>query len=265
MAPDARFCSQCGAPRDGSSRRRHRRLPPRVERPFGAVVEAGEPELEIEWRPTGGQWHSVESSLINVSRGGIGVVSDEAIPIGSALRATLKMGDDVNVAEGTVVYCAPLELFSGVPCFRCGVSFDDLQDAFVAALAGPTSGIGYLVSLGDVAAEQGDRDSARAWYLEALQIAQELQETQRIPRLLENLAMMAALDGDAARALRLAGAAASIRDEIDVPITPAQHARIDGAIGAVQWGLGQTARDQAWAAGRAMSVAEAVTYALDED
>ena len=40
---------------------------------------------------------------------------------------------------------------------------------------------------------------------------------------------------------------------------------IDGALGAVQWGLGQSARDQAWAAGRAMSAADAVAYALDED
>lgn len=261
---EARFCSQCGAPLAGSSRRRHRRLPPRVERPFGAVVEAGEPELEIEWSD-GGEWQSVESSLINVSRGGIGVVSDVAIPIGSELRARLKMGDDVNVAEGKVVYCAPLELFSGLPCFRCGVAFEGLQDAFVAALAGPTSGIGYLVSLGDVAAEQGDRESARAWYLEALQIAQELDERARVPRLLENLAIIAALDGNAARALRLAGAAATIRDDIDVAITPAQHARIDGALGAVQWGLGQTARDSAWAAGRAMPIDEAIAYALNDD
>src|SRR5690349_17426359 len=106
MTADARFCSQCGAPRDNSSRRRHRRLPPRVERPFGATAQAGEPELEIQWSSGKGDWQSVESSLINVSRGGLGVVSDEAIPLGSSLRATLTLGEEVTVAEGKVVYCA---------------------------------------------------------------------------------------------------------------------------------------------------------------
>jgi tetratricopeptide (TPR) repeat protein len=264
VAEDARFCSQCGAPLDGGSRRRHRRLPARVERPFGVAPTAGEPELEVEWQ-RGATWQSVESSLVNVSRGGLGLVCDESIPVGSALRARLTSGDQTSLAEGTVVYCAPLELFSGVPCFRCGIAFEGLQDAFVAALAGPASGVGYLVSLGDVAAEQGDRDSARAWYLEALQISRELAETARVPRLLENLAMQSALDGDAERALRLAGAAAAIRDEIGIAITPAQHARIDGALGAVQWGLGQTARDAAWAVGRAMGLDEAISYALAED
>src|SRR5262249_38248159 len=126
-----------------------------------------------------------------------------------------------------------------------------------------TSGVGYLISLGDVAAEQGDRDSARAWYLESLQISRELGETGRIPRILENLAVMAALDGDAERALRLAGAAATLRDEIGVPLTPAQHARIDGALGAVQWDVGQSARDEAWQTGRAMKLDEALDYALE--
>jgi hypothetical protein len=264
LAADARFCSQCGAPRDGASRRRHRRLPPRVERPFGVAPDAGEPELEVEWR-RGGSWQPVESSLVNVSRGGLGLVCDESIPVGSQLRARLTIGDQVSVAAGTVVYCAPLELFSGLPCFRCGVSFEDRQDAFVAALAGSASGVGYLISLGDVAAEQGDRESARAWYLEAIEISRELGETTRVPRLLENLAVIAALDGDAGRALRLAGAASAVRDQLGVPITPAQHARIDGALGAVQWGLGQSARDAAWAEGRAMELDAAIDFALAED
>ncbi len=261
MTADARFCSQCGSPRESSTRRRHSRLPARVERHFGAGADVGEPQLEVEWR-RGAAWASVETSLVNVSRGGLGLVCDEPLTVGSRIRATLTAGGETSTAEGQVVYCAPLQLFSGVPCYRCGIAFDDLQDGFVAALAGPTSGVGYLVSLGDVAAEQGDRDAARAWYVESLQISRELGETARIPRILESLAVIAALDGDAGRALRLAGAASTLRDEIGVGLTPAQHARIDGALGAVQWGLGEEARTAAWQAGRAMSLEEAVQYAL---
>src|SRR5260221_2014 len=159
MAADARFCSQCGTARKSSTRRKHGRLPPRVGRPFGGAPTLGEAELELEGqRASDGA--SVDSSLVNVSRGGVGLVCDEPIPVGSRIRAVLSSGNEQTVAEGHVVYCAPLELFSGVPCYRCGISFDDLQDAFVAALAGPTSGVGYLISLRHVAAEQGDRDAA---------------------------------------------------------------------------------------------------------
>jgi len=261
LAEDARFCSQCGAPRDPASRRRHRRLPPRHERHFGAEAPAGEPELDVEWQRELA-WAPVESSLVNVSRGGLGLVCDEPVPVGSRVRVSLTVGDQMTTADGQVVYCAPLELFSGVPCYRCGIAFDDLQEGFVAVLAGPTTGVGYLVSLGDVAAEQGDRGSAGAWYRESLVISRELGERTRIPRILESLAVMAALDGDAPRALRLAGAAASLRDELGLPLTPAQHARIDGALGAVQWGFDEEARNDAWQAGRAMSFDEAIDYAL---
>jgi hypothetical protein len=269
-AAGARFCAQCGVRLAGltgaaeARRRRHARLPPRVERGFGAVAASGEPDATIE-RFKGGKWIPIESALVNVSRGGLGVVCDEELPVGARVRASLHVGGPARRAEGRVAYCAPFELFTGVPCYRCGIAFDRLQPRFLNALAGPTHGVGYLVSLGDVAVEQGDHASAWRWYEEGLILAREVGEQERIPRILESLAILAALREDAPRALGLAGAAAALRESAGVPATPAQHARIDGALGAVRWGLSDAAYAQALAAGRALSVEEAVQLALDEE
>lgn len=273
-AADARFCAACGlrlaadekvegvaAP--GAGRRRYTRLPPRHERPFGARSRPGEAEVTIE-RQVEQAWLPVEAVLVNVSRGGLGIVADEMLEVGARVRATLFAGDSIQ-AEGTVAYCASFDLFQGVPCYRCGVSFDRSQPRFVAALTGATSGVGYLISLGDVAAEQGDRLAARTWYQESLALCRELDDGARVPRLLESLALLAALDDAPADALRLAGAASALREQSGVAATPAQQARIDGALGAVQWRMDETKREGFWAEGREMNAARALAYALGEE
>src|SRR5919201_3998243 len=73
-AADARFCAQCGVRLAGLSgaaearRRRHARLPPRVERGFGAVAASGEPNATIEYLKSE-DWVPIDSALVNVSRG----------------------------------------------------------------------------------------------------------------------------------------------------------------------------------------------------
>ena len=308
VTADARFCSQCGTrlaaeagagaagkPRGrrpgaagaakakpaarakpageaaGGRRRQHTRLPPRVDRQFGAPTEAEEADVAVEVlrdpspsAPRAG-WSAIESVLVDVSSGGIGVVSDEALPVGTQVRALMTHQGRTTRATGRVAYCAPVELFSGLPCYRCGIAFDRAQPAFVAALAGPAGGVGYLVSLGDVAMGQGDLAAARRWFEEGLALCQELHEEARVPRVLESLAVLAALDGTPERALRLAGAAAALRERLGVPATPAQHARVDGAIGAVRWGLTESQGAAAWAAGQKMDMSQAIGYALIGD
>jgi hypothetical protein len=240
-------------------RRRHARLPPRLEQPFGVDPEASL-ELLVD-----NAWQPVETALVNVSRGGLGVVCDEQLPAGARVRATLLVGGPPRQAEGRVAYCAPFELFSGVPCYRCGVAFDQLQPRFVHALAGPTHGAAYLVSLGDVAVEQGDHHAAWRWYEESLHLCQEMGEQERVPRILESLAILSALADDAERALKLAGAASALRDKLGIPTNPAQHARIDGALGAIRWGLPEEAGQAAWAAGLALTLEEAIALGLDAE
>jgi tetratricopeptide (TPR) repeat protein len=262
---EARFCAQCGVrlgglvPTADARRRRHARLPPRVERDFGAdEIDAA---IEVD---RDGTWVAVESALMNVSRGGLGLVCDEPLEVGGRVRATLLVDGPPADAEGVVVYCAPFDLFAGVSCYRCGVAFDHPQARFVQALAGPSHGAGYLVSLGDVAVEQGDRAAARRWYEEALALYDDLDEQERIPRILESLAILAALADDSTRALRLAGAASALRESLGVAPTPAQQARIDGALGAVRWGLNEDAAQTAWAAGRALDLEQAIAEALSQ-
>ena len=121
----ARFCAQCGVRLAGltgaaeARRRRHARLPPRVERGFGAVAASGEPDATIE-RFKSGKWIPIESALVNVSRGGLGIVCDEELPVGARVRASLHVGGPARRAEGRVAYCAPFELFTGVPATAAG-------------------------------------------------------------------------------------------------------------------------------------------------
>lgn len=78
------------------------------------------------------------------------------------------------------------------------------------------------------------------------------------------MAILAALGDEPERALRLAGAASALRDGLGAPATPAQHARVDGAVGAVRWGLSDDAYAAALASGRALTMEQAVQLALGE-
>jgi DNA-binding NarL/FixJ family response regulator len=63
------------------------------------------------------------------------------------------------------------------------------------------------------------------------------------------------------RAARLYGAAEAARQAIGAPM-PRHHARSDQAVARVRAGLGEPAFAAAWAAGRALPLAEAVAEAL---
>src|SRR5439155_19864738 len=107
VAAGARFCAQCGVRLAGLSgaaegrRRRYARLPPRVERGFGAVAASGEPDASIEYLK-GDDWVPIDSALVNVSRGGLGIVWDEELPVGERVRASLQVGGPARPAEGRV-------------------------------------------------------------------------------------------------------------------------------------------------------------------
>src|SRR5437879_6924151 len=79
---------------------------------------------------------------------------------------------------------------------------------------------------------------------------------------LEGLAGIAA--DQAERAARLFGAAEALRAAIDTPLAPGERADYDRYVAATHAALGQEAFAAAWEAGRAMTLDDAMAFALDE-
>ena len=80
---------------------------------------------------------------------------------------------------------------------------------------------------------------------------------------LEGLAGVAAGQGDAARAAQLWGAAEALRAALGAPQSPTDRVKFARMVEAAQAQVGPAAWAQAWAAGRAMPVEQAITSALE--
>ena len=119
-----------------------------------------------------------------------------------------------------------------------------------------------LNNLGSVLCELGEYAKAGALFRESLLLCQGLGEKGVMARALEGQAMVVGAQGDVAGAARLWGAAAAMRDDLGVPMSPsilAQQAReqqrVRDQMDAALWA-------SAWQAGRAMPSSQAVEYAL---
>ncbi|HEX5914658.1 MAG TPA: response regulator transcription factor, partial [Rubrobacter sp.] len=86
-----------------------------------------------------------------------------------------------------------------------------------------------------------------------------------VQSVLEGLACLAGARGDAERAARLWGAAQALHEAKGIPRDTDFLAEADARISAVRLGMGEEAWEEAWRKGRAMTLDEAVEYALSED
>ena len=121
---------------------------------------------------------------------------------------------------------------------------------------GPT-----MFFLGHIACDRGDYAAARAHLIESL-------NTVAISRhwvtafVLQGLAHVAAARGQAARALRLAGAAEALRRVIASPLAPAWAADFERRLAPARQALTPEAAATAWAEGQRMTPDEALAEAL---
>jgi len=121
----------------------------------------------------------------------------------------------------------------------------------------------FLSNLGDAARELGDVDEAERCYRESLVLVKELGERWLATYLLEDVAMLSALRGDAARAIMLAAAGARLRDEIGAPL-PAESARkLDERLAAPRAELTTEEAAEAARAGASLSFEAAIETALE--
>ena len=120
---------------------------------------------------------------------------------------------------------------------------------------------GTLADLGSLAREQRDCPTADSLYRESLRIFQELEHKRGIARLLECFACSAAAQLQAERSLRLAGAAAALRQNIGAPLTPAEQAKLEALLDPARQALA-TSGATAWLEGWTMPVERAIEEVL---
>jgi predicted ATPase len=121
---------------------------------------------------------------------------------------------------------------------------------------------GTLADLGNLEREQGSYSTARDQYGESIKIFQELGHKRGVARLLECFACSAAAQLEAERSLRLAGAAAALRQNIGAPLTPVEQAKLEDALESARRALTNTAGVAAWLEGWALTVERAIEEVL---
>jgi non-specific serine/threonine protein kinase len=117
-----------------------------------------------------------------------------------------------------------------------------------------------LNSLGVMAYDVDDEIRAAERFRESVQLLLAVDGLWNLASPLSGLAAIAA-PHDPERAARVLGAASAFRELSGAPPWPTERARDERAVAAVRASLGDGAFDRAWAAGRAMSPAEAVAEA----
>lgn len=120
-----------------------------------------------------------------------------------------------------------------------------------------------LHGLGDVAFAQSDYATARSRYEESLEAARKLGDKQAIAHLLEAFVFLATVQGQPECALQLAGAAAALREAIGAPLRLPGQTRLERYLETAQQALGGEASAKALTKGRAMTVEQAIEYALE--
>jgi hypothetical protein len=124
---------------------------------------------------------------------------------------------------------------------------------------------GTLTDLGNLAREQRQAPLADSLYRESLKTFRALEHKRGIARLLECFACLAAAQLEAERSLRLAGAAAALRQNIGAPLTPGEQAKLEALLHPARQALTNTTSATAWLEGWSIPVEKAIEEVLKSE
>jgi predicted ATPase/DNA-binding NarL/FixJ family response regulator/DNA-binding transcriptional regulator YiaG len=127
----------------------------------------------------------------------------------------------------------------------------------------PETVLASLADLGDAARRQHQHAEANAIYEEILNSQHQTGAKLVVLRTLLGLGLLAAAQGDGARSCRLLAATEVLRERLDVGMLPMVRAEYEQMLAALRRATPLPAFVAAWAEGRAMSLDEAIAYALD--
>jgi predicted ATPase/DNA-binding SARP family transcriptional activator len=135
--------------------------------------------------------------------------------------------------------------------------FETLEDSEGMAFA--------LVNQGFAALSEQNHARAVQLLREALRRLAELEFKDIIGYCFEGLAAVLAFTGEGEAAARLLGAAEALRQSLGVDLAPAERATHEETAAAVRDAVGEERFSAAWRQGRALSLDEAIAYALAEE
>jgi predicted ATPase len=134
-------------------------------------------------------------------------------------------------------------------------AFNELGDCWSAG--------SLLVDLGTLALDSGETDAGLDRFRQAAEAFRQLGGHKRgLARVLEGFALAASLEGNAQRAIRLAGAAAALRNAIGTPLTPAEQRQVTSSLERAHAALSPAVRSQAWSEGWTMTMEQAIEYGM---
>jgi predicted ATPase/class 3 adenylate cyclase len=110
---------------------------------------------------------------------------------------------------------------------------------------------------------EGKLDKAEAVYRETILEWKRLGHRAAIAHQLECFASIAQVRGDYARAARLNGAAESLREKISIAMTSAEKIEYDQRVADLRTSMGSKDFSDAWSGGRAMTMDQAIAYAIE--
>jgi tetratricopeptide (TPR) repeat protein len=119
-----------------------------------------------------------------------------------------------------------------------------------------------LRDLGNLSRQEGDCSSASRLYREALANFRDLGHQRGVARVLEHLACCAVVQSHPVRAIKLAGAAAALRDRLGTPPSASERDELDQHIQSTNEKISEALKANAWAEGRAMTLHQVLVYAL---
>jgi DNA-binding NarL/FixJ family response regulator len=118
------------------------------------------------------------------------------------------------------------------------------------------------ITLADAVRETGDLARAGSLYRQSLQIGLEQHEHRNVAVALAGCAALAAAREQAARAVRLCGAASAILEELGSSLTPGGQRSYETAETMARSALSETAYLAAWNEGQLLTLEEAVDHAI---
>ena len=135
--------------------------------------------------------------------------------------------------------------------------FQDLRDKY---------GIGYqLWYLAATLHDQRNYEQAKQLYRESLHVRHALLDKNGIADCFEGLAEVAVAEGQPVRAARLFGAAHWLRETIGTHLDALERPARERAVANARTALGEDAFAAAWAAGRTMTLEEAIVLTLEDE
>ena len=137
---------------------------------------------------------------------------------------------------------------------RCMLLTREVGDVWMAAVCD--------TNLGNASRSLGEYDLARKYYAESLAAHHKFDDRWSLAFLLEDVGMLAAMEGDAPSALELMGAADALREGSKVPRPPSRQEEIDNALAAAAGSMSDHEREMLRGNGRSLDLPAAVEHAL---